>query len=122
MKLLRTAREKGNMAIKVLLTLIVLAFISVYGLQIGLGFMEKYEIEKSVNQVLTEMDIPNSSPTMIKNSIMKKLSINSGEIRSEDVDVEKSGSTVLIVVRHSKEIRITDSISLVLNLGTEKGN
>lgn len=122
MKLLKTAKEKGNMLIKVLITLVALAFISVYGLKIGLGFMEKYEIEKSVNQVLTEMDIPNSSSTVIKNSLMKKLSINSDEIRSDDVDVEKSGSNVLIVVRHSKEIRITDSISLVLNLGTEKGN
>ena len=102
--------------------LILLVLTTIYGTQIGIGFMEKYEINKAVEQVLEEVDIPNSSPIVIKNAVIKKLSINTFEIPRNNIEVDKYENNVLIIVHHTKEIEITNNIKLVLNLGVEKEN
>jgi hypothetical protein len=122
MKILNRKNEQGSVVFKVFLSLILLVLTTIYGTQIGIGFMEKYEINKAVEQVLEEVDIPNSSPIVIKNAVIKKLSINTFEIPRNNIEVDKYENNVLIIVNHTKEIEITNNIKLVLNLGVEKEN
>lgn len=122
MKILNRKNEHGSVVFKVFLSLILLVLTTIYGTQIGIGFMEKYEINKAVEQVLEEVDIPNSSPIVIKNAVIKKLSINTFEIPRNNIEVDKYENNVLIIVNHTKEIEITNNIKLVLNLGVEKEN
>ncbi len=122
MKILNRKNEHGSVVFKVFLSLILLVLTTIYGTQIGIGFMEKYEINKAVEQVLEEVDIPKSSPIVIKNAVIKKLSINTFEIPRNNIEVDKYENNVLIIVNHTKEIEITNNIKLVLNLGVEKEN
>lgn len=122
MRIDKNKNEQGKTLMTVLLSLVALIFIAIYGMQIGLAFLDKREISSVVEQVIDEVDIGNTSSAGIKHEILKKLSVGSTDIKADAIEVEKMGNNVTIIVNHSKEIPVSENISIHLNLGVEKGN
>lgn len=122
MNLLKRKAMKGGVIFKIIILLVIIVFVTIYGLQIGMGFFEKKQINEAVDQVFTELDVKTSSQSQIKSLIINKLSVATFNIPDDDIVVKKIDNSVIVNISYVKNIPITNDISIVMNLGLEKEN
>lgn len=115
--MIKSNKQKGVTFTGILLFVILIAILGTYGVQIGIGYLDKNSLERIVKTALTEAkSSDSSSATDIKTSIMKKASVNNINIKSDDITVQKDGGGVYSVdLEYNKEIKITKNVKVVMD-------
>jgi len=111
----KNKNQRGIGLLNVVFTLMILGVLVVFGLQIGLGYMDRNVIYKSVNNVLIEAKNNDYSPKTIKDNISNRLSINNIQINNNDIDITDTGRGYVVKIDYVKSIRVNDDISIVMN-------
>lgn len=115
--MIKSNKQRGVTFTGILLFVILIAILGTYGVQIGIGYLDKNSLERIVKTALTEAkSSDSSSATDIKTSIMKKASVNNINIKSDDITVQKDGGGVYSVdLEYNKEIKITKNVKVVMD-------
>lgn len=112
--------QKGIGIINVLLYIVIVAFIVIYGLKIGSGYIDKNIVAKAVAATLVEnknRDTINSN--VIKKSIIDKVSVNNIDLENDDIVVTKIDSGFEVEINFKKEIKINNNMALVMSFDIE---
>jgi hypothetical protein len=119
MKINMYKNQRGIGLFGVVITLICLAVVGIYGLQIGLAYLDKNIIYKTINGVLVEAKQNDYSQKTIQENINKRLSMNNIEVSSSDISVKDNGRGYSVEVDFTKNIKINDEIAIVINFDIE---
>ncbi len=111
--------QKGMGLLGVVLTLLFLAVFVIFGLQIGLGYMDKNIIYKSVNNVLIEAKQNDYSSKTVRENINNRLSMNNIKVSNNDINITENGRGYIVQVDYVKSININDEVSIVMNFNIE---
>ena len=113
--------QRGISFIGVLIGVVFIALLATYGVQIGIGIMDKSNLERIAKTTL--LDAKNSSATAmeIKTSISKKASVNNIKINDDDIIVRKtSDDSFTVDISYNKEISITKHVKILLDYDIEE--
>jgi Tfp pilus assembly protein PilX len=119
MKINMYKNQKGIGLLNVVLTMLILAVLAIYGLQIGMGYLDKNIIYKAVTGVLVEAKQNDYSEKTIMENISKRLSMNNVKVSSSDMKIENNGRGYSVKVDYTKYVTINDDISIVMNFEVE---
>lgn len=119
MKINMYKNQRGIGLLNVVLTMIIIAVLAIYGLQIGMGYLDKNIIYKAVTGVLVEAKQNDYSEKTIIENISKRLAMNNVKINPGDMTIENSGSGYSVKVDYTKYITINDEVSIVMNFEVE---
>lgn len=88
-----------------------------FGSQMGMGYITQQTLKGAVKNALIEAKVNDgASPKTIKESIMKKLSVNTIEIKESAIDVVKADGGFEVNAEYTKEIKISQQIKIVMDL------
>lgn len=115
------SNNRGVSFIGVVIGVIVIALAATYGVQIGIGIMDKSNLERIAKTAL--LDAKNNSQTSseIKTSISKKAAVNNIKIGDDDILVKKtSDDSYTVDITYIKEISLTKHVKIVLDYDIEE--
>lgn len=88
-----------------------------FGSQMGMGYITQQTLRGTVKNALIEAKANDgASPKTIKESIMKKLSVNTIDIKESAIDVVKADGGFEVNAEYIKEIKISQQIKIVMDL------
>lgn len=111
--------QRGIGLINVILTLFALGIGTIYGFQIGLGYLDKNIIHKTINSVLVEAKQHDHSQKTILTNINNRLSMNNIEINNGDIDVKDTGRGYIVQINYVKNIKINNDMSILMDFVIE---
>jgi hypothetical protein len=111
--------QRGIGLLGVIITLIFIGVFAIYGLQVGIAYLDKNIIYKTINGVLVEAKQNDYSQKTIQDNINKRLSMNNIEVSSNDIEVKDTGKGYHVEVNFTKNIKINDEIAIVINFDIE---
>lgn len=107
-------KNKGFTLLGLIIGIFVIGTVLVFGTQIGIGYMNKNIVERSIKDVLREnKDETNSQK--LKELIAKKIAFNDINLSEKDFIITKNGKGVEVQVEYSKSIRINNEVSILLD-------
>lgn len=119
MKLNMYKNQRGIGLISVVLVMFCLGICAIYGIQIGMGYLDKNIIYKSVTSVLIDAKQNDYSEKTIAENISKRLSMNNVKVSPSDINIQSSGRGYNVSVDYTKDITINSDISIVMNFKVE---
>lgn len=115
--------NKGFSIIGAFIYMILFGFITFYGFQIGLGFLDKSTLQKTLQSSLLEAQQENNlNPMLLQESILRKLKVGTIEINPENIFIEDTSNGFNVEIEYYKNIKITKYISLVINLSVNESS
>lgn len=109
-------KQNGISITSLIISIAILGFIGIYGVKIGMGYIEKSELSNAVELVLSNTKITEDGSTKtVKSEILKSLSTSNFDIESDNIDVTKVGNEYIADVSLIKEINISSKIKLVVD-------
>lgn len=111
-------KQKGLGLISLILALAFGGIVLVFGSQMGLGYMTQQTLRGAVKNALTEAKSNDNSTTRsIKEAIMRKLSVNTVDVKDDIFDITKAtGGGYEVSTEYIKEVKVTEKIKIVMDL------
>lgn len=111
-------KQKGIGLISLILTLAFGGIVLIFGAQMGLGYINQQTLKGAVKNALIEAKSnDNSSIRTIKEAIMRKISVNTIDIKDDTFDITKaSGGGYEVSTEYIKEVKVTEKIKIVMDL------
>lgn len=111
-------KQKGFSILGLILGIVFIGFFGIIGFQIGMAYLDKSAIKSSVKQTLIQaQNNENMREREMNNEIIKLVSLNSINLKKDNIFITKTGKqSYTIEIEHSKEIQISDTIKIVMDL------
>ena len=111
-------KQKGIGLISLILTLALGGIVLVFGAQMGLGYINQQTLKGAVKNALIEAKSnDNSSIRTIKEAIVKKISVNTIDVKDDAFDITKAtGGGYSVSTEYIKEVKVTEKIKIVMDL------
>ena len=117
----RATKQEGLSLINFLLWLIILGVSLGYGSQILFIHFKKITMSQNIEEALNEVGRKEGVTTKeIKNAIQKRFDINNIGVQKEDITVTKEGNKFKVEVNTTKEIKISDTMTLLVETSLSK--
>lgn len=107
--------QNGIGLINLIIGIAVIGFVGIFGFQIGVGYMDRNIIKKTMTTVLLESKSNDATISSIKRSIRERVNVNNIDLGNDDIVVTKSGSGFEIQISYAKTIKINNDLSLSMN-------
>ena len=111
-------KQKGIGLISLILTLALGGIVLIFGAQMGLGYINQQTLKGAVKNALIEAKSnDNSSIRTIKEAIVKKISVNTIDVKDDAFDITKAaGGGYSVSTEYIKEVKVTEKIKIVMDL------
>ena len=109
--------EKGLSLIGLIVSILLIGGIGILGFQVGMGYIDQQSIRGIVKSTLSEeKSNPSTTSKIIKDKIERKLSTGYVTVNDDDITVDSSDSGFDVEVDHTKEIQLSKTIKIVMDL------
>lgn len=116
-------KNKGFSLISLIVTLAFFGVVGIYGSQIGLGYLNKNVIVKAMKITLDEAKRNDrATERSIKADVARRISLDNIDISEKDFIVSSNGDGFTIQVNYTKNIRVNDDVSIVLDFDLEESS
>lgn len=115
---MKIKQKNGFSILNLILAIVFIGFFGIIGFQIGLGYLDQSAIKSAVKQTLIHaQNNENMREKEITGDIIKQVSLNSIDLKQDNIYVTKSGKQNFTVeIEYAKEINITKKIKIVMDL------
>lgn len=114
-------KQRGLTAIGFVLLLGLIAFFSALAIKLTPLYLEHFEVSSVLKSVAQESDIGSKSAADIKDSIMKKLSINDvSHVTKDDIEVSKEDGKLRVTISYEARVPMVGNIDIVANFKDNK--
>ncbi len=92
----------------------------IFGGQIGFAYIKKFEIKNNIDIVLDEVKSSDQKSVVdVRRALMKRLNINSIDIPRDEIDIKSISNGFIVSINHFEEIKVTDNISILVDISVE---
>lgn len=111
-------KQKGFSILNLILGIVFIGFFGIIGFQIGMGYLDQSAIKAAVKQsLINAQNNENMKEREITGDIIKLVSLNSIDLKQDNIYVTKNGKqSYTVEVEYNKEINITKKIKIVMDL------
>lgn len=110
-------KMKGFSPFSVLFLVVLFGLVGIYGIQIALGLIDQQSIRQAAKVTLQDAKTDDSSTVgSIKTSFLHRMNSTTVEITDDDVTVSRADNGFEIDVEHTKKIKMTEHIHIVMDL------
>lgn len=110
-------KQKGLGLTALILSLAFGGVVLIFGSQMGMGYMTQQTLKGAVKNALVEAKSnDNSTPRTVKDAIMRKLSVNTIDVKDDIFDITKTSSGYEVSTEYIKEVKVSDRIKIVMDL------
>lgn len=115
---MKLRKQKGFSILNLILAIVFIGVFGIVGFQIGMGYLDQSAIRAAVKQSLIHaQNNENIREKDIVGDIIKQVSLNSIDLKPDNIYVTKNGNQSFTVeVDYDKEINITKKIKIVMDL------
>ncbi|MFZ5594808.1 MAG: DUF4845 domain-containing protein [Pseudomonadota bacterium] len=114
-------KQRGLTAIGFVLLLGLIAFFAALAIKLTPLYLEHFEVSSVLKSVAQESDIGSKSAADIKDSIMKKLSINDvSHVTKDDIEVSKEDGKLRVTISYEARVPMVGNIDIVANFKDNK--
>lgn len=114
-------KQRGLTAIGFVLLLGLIAFFAALAIKLAPLYLEHFEVSSVLKSVAQESDIGSKSAADIKDSIMKKLSINDvSHVTKDDIEVSKEDGKLRVTISYEARVPMVGNIDIVANFKDNK--
>ncbi|MDX1253470.1 MAG: DUF4845 domain-containing protein [Gammaproteobacteria bacterium] len=114
-------KQRGLTAIGFVLLLGLIAFFAALAIKLAPLYLENFEVSSVLKSVAQESDIGSKSVADIKDSIMKKLSINDvSRVTKDDIEVSKEDGKLRVTISYEARVPMVGNIDIVANFKDNK--
>lgn len=115
--IIKKNKIRGFSPFSVLFLVVLFGVVGIYGIQIALGLIDQQSIRQAAKTTLQEAKTDDSSNvSSIKTSFLHRMNSTTVEITDDDVTVSRADNGFEIDVEHTKKIKMTDHIHIVMDL------
>lgn len=113
--------QQGGIIVGLILFMVA-GFLFVFGIQVAFAYVAQQTLKGSVRTSLIDIkqDEDYASSKKLKETILKKISVNNIDVNGDDIIVTKDGRDFIVNVGFVKEIGIGESAKIVLDLSFEE--
>jgi hypothetical protein len=115
---MKIKKQKGFSLLNLILMILFFGFFGIIGFQIGMGYLDQFAIKSAVKQSLIHAkNDENIKEREIVNEIIKKIDINSIDLKPNNIYITKNDEkSYNVEIEYKKEINLTKKIKIVMNL------
>jgi hypothetical protein len=115
---MKIKKQKGFSLLNLILMILFFGFFGIIGFQIGMGYLDQFAIKSPVKQSLIHAkNDENIKEREIVNEIIKKIDINSIDLKPNNIYITKNDEkSYNVEIEYKKEINLTKKIKIVMNL------
>lgn len=115
---MKLKKQKGFSILNLILAIVFIGFFGIIGFQIGMGYLDQSAMKAAVKQALINaQNNENLREREITGDIIKQVSLNSIELKQDNIYVTKTGKqSYTVEIEYNKEINISKKIKIVMDL------
>lgn len=122
-KIKKLKKQSGISLMNFLMWLVLIGIVGGYGVQVGLLYLKKRNVSNAIEQTFAEVAKKDGATARdVQSALIKKLGINDIELKPDDLTIVKEGNGFRVSVNMSKEIKVGDKITVIIDSSLEKSS
>ncbi len=115
-------RQRGLSIVSLLLGCVVLVIVALVGIKVGPAYMEYATVKKDVAALVQSGEARTASVAEIRKAFDRRAQVDDiTAITSQDLDISKDGSDVVISFSYPKKVPLFSNVSLLIEFAGSSG-